>query len=213
MSTRYGISVTLDPVFTAGLHRARQVICSQYGCWAAEMHSVHLPLTGYFSCPEQETPSLAVILERIVGEFRQEHQEVSLETVGVNSETEGKGSVFLEFVDGDGPYPGTGAVSLLQADVAEALNRLNLVVGGESLPLRFALLQYSGLPAQVFQSAARFAVGVVSGLNLPSRVSVSELALFRYESAADEGWDEGAWATDLSWQIVNSYPLLPARYP
>ena len=208
MSTRYGISVTLDPAFTAGLHRARQVICSQYGCWAAEMHSVHVPLTGYFSCPDQETPSLAVILERIVEEFRQENQEVSLETAGVASEPEGRGSVFLEFVDGGGPSPGTGAVGLLQADIAEALNRLNLVVGGESLPLRFALLQHSGLSSQVFSSAARFAEGVVNGLQLPASVALSELTLFRYQSAAaDEDWEDGSWAADLSWQVINTLPL------
>ena len=212
MSVRYGISQvefpTLDPAFTAGLHRARQVICSQYGCWAAEMHSVHLPLTDYFSCHEQEEPSLVVILEKIVEDFRLEHGHAILAREGAVAEIEGGGSVFLAFSDESGIAAATGLVRQLQTDIADALSRVNLMVGGELLPLRFALLQYSGLPGPVFQSAARFAEGVVNGLQLPTQAALSELALFRYESAAaGEDWDEGAWASDLSWQIVSSHEL------
>ena len=208
MSTRYGISLTLEPAFSAGLHRARQVICSQYGCWAAEMHSVHLPLTGYFPCHEQEAPALAVILEKIVEEFRLEHRNAILVREGTVAEPESGGSVFLAFSDESGPSGDSRSVSQLQADIADALGRMNLMVGGELLPLRFALLQHSGLPAQVFRSASRFAEGVVNGLHLPDSVALSELTLFRYVSAAaSEDWDDGSWAADLSWQIISTYPL------
>ena len=209
MSVRYGISLILEPGFTAGLHRARQVVCSQYGCWAAEMHSVHIPLTDYFACPEQEAASLGVILGKIAEEFRGEGQEATLAREGTVAETEDKGSIYLAFADGNGPASEAGAVGMLRADIAEALSRLNLMVGGEAPALHFGLLLHSGLPSEVFRSAARFAEGVVNGLRLPDRVGVAELAIFRYESdAADEEWSEGSWASDLSWQIVNSYPLL-----
>ena len=208
MSVRYGISLILEPAFTAGLHRARQVICSQYGCWAAEMHSVHLPLTGYFACPEPEAPSLGAALEKIAAEFRIEHPHAFLVREGTIPDTEGERSIYLAFTDGNDSLSEPDTAGLLQAEVAEVLSRLNLTVGAETIPLRFALLKHSGLPGQVFQSAARFAEGVVRGLELPARVALSELALFRYESAAaGEDWEEGGWAVDLSWQIIGSYPL------
>ena len=208
MSIRYGISVTLDPAYTAGLHRARQVICSQYGCWAAEMHSVHLPLTGYFACPEEEAPSLAAALERVAGEFRNEHPAAFVVREDPALRVEGEGSIYQAFADEFGDLSETRAVALLQAEVADVLSRLNLAVGAEASPLRFALLQHSGLPGQVFESAARFAEGVVQGLHLPARVALAEIALFRYESAAaGEAWEEGAWAVDLSWKVIGVYPL------
>ncbi len=208
MSIRYGISVTLEPAFTAGLHRARQVICSQYGCWAAEMHSVHLPLTGYFDCPEQEVPSLDAALDKVAGEFRDEYPSATVFRGHIVLAPEEQGSIYQAFADGVNTLGEPEAAALLQADVAEVLSRFNLAVGGDPLPLRFALLQYSGLPDHVFRSAARFAEGVVAGLQLPTQVGLFELALFRYESsAAGEDWEEGSWATDLSWQIIHVYPL------
>lgn len=214
MSTRYGISVILDPAFSAGLHRARQVICSQYGCWAAEMHSVHLPLAGYFACPEQEVPSLGAALEKVAGDFRGECPEAYAVRGDIVLEPEKKGCIYLAFGGGCDSVAEGEAGTLLRAEVAEVLGRFNLAVGTEAAPLRFALLQYSGLSAQVFQSAARFAAGVVEGLQLPTRGSMSELVLFRFEStAAGECWGSGAWATDLSWRIMGSYPLETGRYP
>ena len=208
MSIRYGISLTLDPAFTAGLHRARQVICSQYGCWAAEMHSVHLPLTGYFQCPEEEVPSLSTALEKVAEEFRSEYPDAYVVRTGTLADSQEKGSIFVPFASGSDSFSEPRAADLLQAEVIEVLSRLNLSVGGKLLPLDFALLQHSGLPDQVFQSASPFAEGVVEGLHLPTRVSVSELALFRYESAAaGEDWDNGGWAADLSWKIISTYSL------
>ncbi len=208
MSTRHGISVTLDPAFTAGLHRARQVICSQYGCWAAEMHSVHLPLTGYFPCPEEEVPSLATALEKVAGDFRNEYPDAHVIRSGTLANTPDNGSIYVPFAGGDKASSEPRDVEQLQIEVIEVVSRFNLSLGGELLPLEFALLQYSRLPDHVFQSAFRFAEGVVEGLQLPTRVALSELALFRYEStAAGEDWDNGAWAADLSWQIIDSFAL------
>ena len=212
MSIRYGISVTLDPAFTAVLHRARQVICSQYGCWAAEMHSVHLPLTDYFPCPEEEVPSLATALGKVAGEFRNEHDIAFVVRRDTVFTAEEEGSIYQAFVDEFDDLPETQAAALLRSEVAEVLSRMNLAVGTEAPRLRFALLQYSGLPGQVFESAARFAEGVVQGLQMPVRVALAEITLFRYESAAaGEDWEGGGWASDLSWKVVGSYSLLPAQ--
>ena len=48
MSTRYSVSLLPDPDFTARAYRARQLICGQYACWAAEMQMLHMPLSDYF---------------------------------------------------------------------------------------------------------------------------------------------------------------------
>lgn len=208
MSIRYGVSLILEPGFTASLHRARQVICSQYGCWAAEMHSVHLPLTGYFPCPEEEVPSLAAALEKVADDFRSEYTESFLVRTGLLAIGQEDGSIYVPFDGGSNAISEPRSADLLQGEVTEVLSRLNLTLGGKLVALNFALLQHSGLPEQVFQSAVRFAEGVVNGLQLPGRVAPSELTLFRYESAAaGEDWDNGAWAIDLSWQIVNAFEL------
>ena len=208
MSVRYGISLVLEPGFTASLHRARQVICSQYGCWAAEMHSVHLPLTGYFPCPEEEVPSLAAALEKVADDFRSEYPDAFVVRSRLLAFVQEEGSIYVPFDGGSNSISEPRSADLLQGEVTTVLSRLNLTLGGKLIPLNFALLQHSGLPDQVFQSAARFAEGVVAGLQLPGRVSLSELVLFRYESAAaGEDWSGGNWAADLAWRIVNSYPL------
>ena len=97
MSVRYGISLILEPSVTAGLHRARQVVCSQYGCWAAEMHSVHLPLTGYFPCPEQEIPSLAAALEKVVEEFQADYPDAFVVRTGILADRQEEGSIYVPF--------------------------------------------------------------------------------------------------------------------
>ena len=208
MSVRYGVSLVLDPSFSAGLHRARQVICSQYGCWAAEMHSVHLPLTGYFPCHDEEVLPLAAALEKVADDFRSAYPDASVLRESDVTDAPEEGSIYVPFACQSSSLSEPGERNLLQDEVAEVLSRLNLSLGGEPLPFRFPLLQFSGLPAPVFQSAVRFAAGVVNGLQLPTRVYPFELALFRYESAAaGEDWDNGNWATDLSWKMINAYDL------
>ena len=208
MSARYGISLILEPPVTAGLHRARQVVCSQYGCWAAEMHSVHLPLTDYFPCPEEEAPSLAAALEKVSDDFQREYSDAFVIRAETLAESQENGSIYVPFASGSNSFTESRPSDLLQAEVTEVLGSLNLSVGGKLLPLHFALLQYSGLTGRVFRSAVRFAEGVINGLQLPRQVGLSELALFRYDSAsAGEDWVNGSWATDLSWQMIGAYPL------
>ena len=215
MSVRYGISLILEPSFTAGLHRARQVICSQYGCWAAEMHAVHLPLTGYFPCPEAVAPSVVAGLERAAAEFRSRSSLAFLARRGLAAAAGDRGSIYLEFAEAGNPSPKVEGVSRAQTEfldqlrtgVAAALAQSSLTAETASA-LRFGLLLFAGLPAPVFQSAVRFAEGVVDGVGLATHASLAELALFRYESAAaGEDWSNGGWANDLTWQIVASFPL------
>ncbi len=229
MSVRYGVSLLLDPAFSAGLHRARQVICSQFGCWAAEMHSVHVPLTAYFPCPDEKVPALAAALESSVLEAPEPLNPAHPEPVEgpavlrqpVTADAS-EGSIYLPFVPAH-PGPGEGrsddlgsiqTIQTLQGRVADALARVDIPVSpAPALPLRFALLQYGGLPAPVFGSAVRFAAGVVDGLRLPDHATADGLALFRYQSQAadadggsaaeiDASWQKGGWAPDLSWAIV-----------
>lgn len=235
MSVRYGVSLLLDPAFTAGLHRARQVICSQFGCWAAEMHSVHVPLTAYFPCPDAKVPALAAALESSVLDAPESRSPAHPEPVEgpavlrqpVSADAS-EGSIYLPFVPAH-PGPGEGAAhpepvegrnlepSALQGRVADALARVDIPVSpAPALPLRFALLQYGGLPDPVFSSAVRFAAGVVDGLRLPDHATADGLALFRYQSQAadadggsaaeiDASWQKGGWAPDLSWAILSVF--------
>ena len=214
MSIRYGISLILEPGFTAGLHRARQVVCSQYGCWAAEMHSVHIPLTDYFACPEDAAPSVAAGLEQAAADFRSRNPLAYLSRRRVSAETAGEGSIYVVFTEASNPLARAGggqaqtvSIDRLRAGVSGALGHSN--VSTEMAPdLRFGLLLFAHLPSAVFQSAVRFAEGVVDGVDLPISARISDLAVFRYESvAANEEWSEGSWATDLSWRMVNSYGL------
>ena len=101
MSTRYGISLALDPAFTAGLHRARQVVCSQYGCWAAEMHAVHLPLTGYFPCLDPQVPPLAAALEQVAAEFRAACPDAFVARAETLADRPDEGSIYVPFAAGN----------------------------------------------------------------------------------------------------------------
>ena len=222
MSIRYGISLVLEPSFTAGLHRARQVICSQYGRWAAEMHAVHVPLTGYFPCQAAVVPSIEASLEGVAAGFRNRNPYTLVGRRGLMAEVENRGNIYVDLADaGDGTLGldgGRGAdsrqqsIGRLRSEVAATLAQYNLNGPAEGDRLRFALLQCADMPTPVFHSAVRFAEGILDGVGLAICGRVFELAFFRYESdAAGEDWDSGGWAVDLRWQIVNSFPLLDSQ--
>ena len=221
MSIRYGISLTLEPSFTAGLHRARQVTCSQYGRWAAEMHAVHVPLTGYLPCQEALAPSIEASLEEAAAAFRGRSPDTYVSRRGVTADAGNRGNIYVELADagggitgvgGTGPGPGGQPIALLRSQVAATLAQHNLDSPTEGDSLRFALLQCADMPAPVFDSAVRFAEGIIDGVGLAVRGRAFDLALFRYESdAAGEDWEGGGWAADLRWEVVNSFPLFDAR--
>ncbi len=207
MSVRYGISLVLQPSFTVGVHHARQTICSQYAAWAAEMHMVHLPLVDYFQCEDDAAPSVDAGLDELAAQFRRDHPDVYLCRQGVVSEEENGGSIYLEFTDAGEQRP---TVTELRTSIIEVLNRRQPIPQQDNPALRIALMQRSNLPPAVFQSAVTFAAGAFDGSELPQCATLGQLVLIRFESdAAGDDWNQGGWAADLRWQVINSHPLRP----
>ena len=97
MSTRYGISLAIEPGFTARAYRARQLICGQYASWAAEMHMVFLPLYLYFECPDSTLELLDGGLAEIAAQSKQNAAQFSLSHRGVGSHLGDGGHIFLDF--------------------------------------------------------------------------------------------------------------------
>ncbi len=221
MSIRYGISLTLEPSFTAGLHRARQITCNQYGRWAAEMHAVHVPLTGYLRCREALAPSIEASLKEAAAAFRGRSPGAFVSRQGITAEAGNRGNIYVELADAGGGITGVGVtgrggqpIARLRSQVAETLAQHNLDATAVGQHFRFALLQCADMPAPVFDSAVRFAEGIIDGVGLAARGRVFDLVLFRYESdAAGADWEGGGWTSDLRWQVVNSFPLFDARGP
>jgi len=59
VSTRFGIELALDPAFTARAYRTRNIVCGQYGSWAAEMHMLRMSVVSYFQYPDINIDLLA----------------------------------------------------------------------------------------------------------------------------------------------------------
>ena len=225
MSVRYGVSLIVQPSFTAGLHRVRQLVCNQYASWAAEMHMAHLPLIDYFACPEELVAAVDAGLDKAVEDFNQDSQAVLLTRQQVTAVSDGPGHLFVPFVEAGNDLPdgsrGSGlgrrrpdkTVRQLRAEVlkvAASITGATQTQQDEILdrPLRFDLMRYAHLPPRVFQSAANFAAGALDGVDLAMSTFPVELVLLRLESeAAGEDWDAGGWAADLSWRVVNAYPF------
>ena len=225
MSVRYGVSIVVQPSFIAGLHRARQLVCNQYGCWAAEMHMAHLPLIDYLVCTDEQVPRLDAGLEQAVEEFNQDDRMVLLSRRPVAAVADESGHLYVPFEDAGNDLPGLGrrgrsrrgepAKTVRQ--LREGVLRVAAGVTGASQthqaemlerPVRFDLMRFANLPPRVFQSAANFAAGAVEGVDLPETTFPVELVLIRLESdAAGDDWSAGGWAADLRWQIVNAYPF------
>ena len=74
MSIRFGILLIPSPSFTARAYRARQLICGQYGSWAAEMHMLHLTVAGFFQCSEAALAEVEAGLQAAAEKSRREFQ-------------------------------------------------------------------------------------------------------------------------------------------
>ena len=61
MTVRYGISLIPEPVFASRVYRLRQLVCGQYGAWAAEMEMLHMPLIPFFDSSEDAVLNLSLI--------------------------------------------------------------------------------------------------------------------------------------------------------
>ncbi len=207
MTSRYGIFVVPQPEFTARAYRARQIICGQYGAWAAEMLMVHIMLAGFFPCSDDKIESLVPGLENLAAGSRDEAGQISLKRRGVATAPDVPGTIFLEFDSS----PAHDSLTMLHGKVAGLVN--DILGPGAQLDVvdfrpRLPLMQFASLPSRVFSDAAEFARGVVDDMGLPELTTAWRLMLARFNSqAAGDGWEPGSWATDISWELISSHAL------
>jgi len=206
MSIRFGVLLIPSPSFTARVYRARQLICGQYGSWAAEMHMLHLTVAGFFQCSEAALAEVEAGLQIAAEESRQRESRFSLHQQGV---TGASGNIFLDLSGPQRPE----ALHKLHGDVVDIVRRVSGAVlemehvEGGYWP-HVTMMQYAKLPSAVMADALEFAQGVVDDLAVPESTNAWRLLLVRFQSqAAEEDWSEGRWAPDLSWDIISSYPL------
>jgi 2'-5' RNA ligase len=209
------VALVPDPSFTARAYRARQLICGQYGCWAAEMNLVHLTVADFFQCDENSVDALDARLGRVAQESHRTRANFELQNRGVATFLEASGHIFLDFT-----VPPDAATSsrlrhlnVLHHNVTEVLRQSGGVVPdlrstAESYRPHLPLMQYANLPPGVFADAVEFARAVVSDLQLPQTTRAWRLMLVRFESnAAGNDWAGGRWAADLRWNVLASYFL------
>ena len=215
---RYGIELVPEPSFAARAYRARQLICGQYGSWAAEMLMVHLTVADFFQCPDSAVGAVATGLARIAAQSHTVAPRFNLSHQGVATFPNMIGTIFLDFTHPNGYLgarsPSSGPpIYTLHHNVIDLLQNTPGVVPG----LRFAgsnywphltLMLYANLAPTVFEDAVQFARAVVVDLLVPATTQAWRLMLVRFESnAAGDDWDNGRWAADLRWSLLSSHPL------
>ena len=204
MSIRYGIEMVFRPEFNSGVYRVRQLVCGQYGCWAAEMHMLRMSLVPYFECPEEGLTELDREISQAVESSRSRHPRMLLPRSGISTD-DASGSVFLDLSDPD------GALAVLRQMVVDAVGR----VAGTKIPgfamdfrPRVALLEYGDLDPAILADAAEYAEGAATSVDLTMMGTAWRLLIVRYSSeAAGDDWSNGRWANDVSWKQLYSYPL------
>ena len=225
MSVRYGVSLLADPDFTARAYRARQLICGQYACWAAEMQMFHMALSDYFPLagPDDAGPDYAGVddpgatsvlageLERLAERYRRVSPRFPLFNRGITATRTSvtDGSIWLDF----SPEVVNESLYRLQSLVADLLERNPAVGGprrifGPDFPPQMPLLSHADLPDSVFDSALEFARAVTDDLKVSQITRAWRLTLTRFASdAAGDDWAHGRWASDLQWRAIGSFSL------
>ena len=213
MSVRYGILLVPEPTFTARVYRARQLICGQYGAWAAEMQMVHLAVSGFFQCTDSAVTALDAGLAEVAAQSRRDAPQFPLSHRGVASVLNDQGNIFLDFAPDFATESGPGPLDALRGNVVSFLDQAPAVVhdpqaDGPIYRPHLPLMQFARLPAGVFSDAAEFARAVVADLGVPATTRAWSLPLLRFHSdAAGDEWSGGAWAADLGWEPLSSHPL------
>ncbi|MEK7878802.1 MAG: hypothetical protein AAB285_02985, partial [candidate division NC10 bacterium] len=127
MSVRYGVALVPEPSFTARAYRARQLICGQYGSWAAEMHLVHITVADFFQCADSAVERVAAGLGRVAQESRRTRSNFEVWNRGVARLV--TGHIFLDFtVPPDSATPALSGLSVLHHNVTELLRQTHGVV-------------------------------------------------------------------------------------
>ena len=214
MAVRYGVELIPDPAYTARVYRARQLICGQYGAWAAEMHMLRLSLADFFKCTDQALLGFSAGLSKIAEESHHRVSQFPMSSRGVFSFPNTTGNLHLDFTVPEN----SGArkhqeLNALHGDVTRLLVQtegVGLYLGhsGERYQPHITLMEHADLTSTVFESALVFATAVLGELNVPDDTKAWQMVLVRYESDTnDDDWHDGGWAADLRWQILNSYLL------
>ena len=79
----------LEPSFTARAYRTRNIVCGQYGSWAAEMHMLRMSVVGYFECSDAAVGNLTQGAERVAAESRNGSPRLSINCDGVAKDKAG----------------------------------------------------------------------------------------------------------------------------
>ena len=213
MSVRYGILLVPDPSFTARVYRARQLICGQYGAWAAEMQMVHLAVSGFFQCTDNGLEALEAGLAGVAAQSRRDSPQFHLSHRGVASIPDDQGNIFLDFAQDPAAESGPGPLDVLRGNIVSFLDQAPDVAhdpqaDGPIYRPHLPLMQFARLPEGVFSDAAEFARTVVADLVVPATTKAWRLPLLRFHSeAAGDDWSSGGWAADLRWEPLSSHPL------
>jgi 2'-5' RNA ligase len=214
VAVRYGIELIPDPAYTARVYRARQLICGQYGAWAAEMHMLHLALADFFQCSDEALSGLSVGLTRIAGECHHRAARFPLLSRGVFTFPNTTGNLHLDFRVSENPSDRhQRELNALHHEVTRLLQQTEGVVpdlrfSGENYRPHITLMQFAEHTPEVFESAGVFARAVLRDLEVPPGTRAWQMVLVRFESdAVAEDWHDGGWQADLRWRILNSYLL------
>ena len=210
-SIRYAILLVPEPAFTGRAYRARQIICGQYGSWAAEMLMVHLMLSRFFPCPDSRLPELTTGLAAVASQSRDATPGFPMSHRGVASVEDTPGTICLDFTPQDPDHP----LLTLHARVAGLVRGVadgpdDAANGGDEAEIRIylPLMQYADLTKTIFADAVEFAGSVVESLATPSGTNAWRLMLARFQSqSAGDAWHRGGWANDVSWKLLASFPL------
>lgn len=213
MTVRYGILLVPEPSFTARVYRARQLICGQYGAWAAEMQMVHLAVSGFFQCADSAVNALEAGLAGVAAQNRRDAPQFSMSHRGVASIPDDQGNIFLDFALDPATESSPGPLDALRGNLVSFLDQAPGVVhdpqaDGPVYRPHLPLMQFARLPDGVFSDAVEFAQAVVADLGVPATTKAWRLPLLRFHSeAAGDDWSGGGWAADLRWEPLSSHPL------
>ena len=97
MSIRYGVLLIPEPSFTSRAYRARQLICGQYGSWAAEMHMLHLTVASFFQCLDSVIDAVGEGLGSIAEDSRRRTSRFPLSHRGVATLGDAGGNIVVDF--------------------------------------------------------------------------------------------------------------------
>ena len=210
MSTRLGIELVLEPAFTARAYRTRNIVCGQYGSWAAEMHMLRMSVVGYFECSDAAVGNLTQGAERVAAESSKRSPRFSIKCHGVATDKYSNGadsnSIYLDFDQSDSNHP----LITLRRDALRMVDELS----GATMPVesdyrhKINLIEHADLASAVMDDALDFARGVAIDVGVPAVASAWRLVLLRYHSeSAGDDWSNGSWASDISWEYLSSFVL------